>query len=331
MQVQVYHRPDNGDGWTLELKQTFSRTRHNPDLRPLLLVPGYGMNTFILGFHPTGLSLEAWLAEAGFEVWSANLRGQGGSRRHSGSRSYGFRELALVDLPCALKTVRAHTRSRHPDTLDVIGCSLGATLLYAYLAFHPEDHGLGSLVSLGGPLRWDTVHPLLKLAFSSPRLVAALPIRGTRAMARAALPLAQRLPALLSIYMNAQSVDLSQAGEMVKTVENPNPRLNGQIARWIQGRDLVVAGVNVTQALARIDRPLLCVLANADGIVTPEAALSVQHAMPPGCVEVLKVGDPEVWFAHADLFVSTHAQERVFAPLGAWLLAHQPPTRSTPG
>jgi len=318
--VTLYYRPSTTDGWQLELKQTFDRDRLNPSLRPLLLVPGYGMNTFILGFHPTGKSLEQYFVDAGFEVWSANLRGQGGSRRTGGRSGYGFAELALVDLPTVMGVVRGKTKTGQ-DRIDVVGCSLGASILYTFLAHHLDDHGLGSLVSIGGPLRWDTVHPAVKIAFASPRLVSAVPIVGTRRLARVVLPVVKHMPGLLSIYMNAAICDLSQADQMVRTVDNPNRRLNVQIAKWIAARDLIVDGRNVTEAMASIDRPLMCVLANADGIVTPESALSVRTAMPDGLVDVLTVGDDRTWFAHADLFVSEHAQERVFEPLRFWLVS----------
>ena len=42
-----------------------------------------------------------------------------------------------------------------------------------------------------------------------------------------------RFPSLLSIYMNATHVDLTQAGTLAETVEDPNPRVNRDIARWM--------------------------------------------------------------------------------------------------
>src|ERR1051326_6861472 len=50
--------------------------------RPVVIVPGYGMNSFIFGFHPQERSLEATLAHRGLVVYAADLRGQGRSRRN---------------------------------------------------------------------------------------------------------------------------------------------------------------------------------------------------------------------------------------------------------
>ena len=309
---------NNGDGWGLELRQYWDREAHDATLRPVVIIPGYCMNTFILNFHPRGDSLVRYLTRQGFEVWTANLRGQGGSKRHAARRRFGFRELALVDIPAVLDTVLRRQRSSH-DRVDAIGCSLGATYLYAYLAHHLDTHPFGSLVSLGGPLRWENTHPAVEIAFASPYIAGVVKVVGTRAAARRFLPLARKIPAVLSIYMNADRVDLDVADKLVQTIDDPIRYLNRQIAHWIRTRDLYVGGVNVTKAMKHVESPLLCVAANRDGVVPQDTVISATQAFGSDDVEVLRVGDRNNWFAHADLFVNDEAEERVFAPLGSWL------------
>jgi pimeloyl-ACP methyl ester carboxylesterase len=321
--MQIHHHAvDNRDGWQLDLKQyidpeTIDRTR-----RPIVMIPGYAMNTFILAFHPGGASMVEYLVQDGFEVWTANLRGQGDSKPAGRPARYGFAEIALRDLPRVFDFIR-ETSEAEPDELDAIGCSLGASFLFAYLAHHAQEHGLGALVAIGGPLRWDAAHPLMKVAFRSSRIAGLFRMTGTRAVARVALPVVKRLPKLLSLYMNADMIDLDCADELVKAVDDPVPWLNRQIALWMREKDLRVAGQNVTQGLARVhDLPVLCILANADGIVPPAAALSVRDVLGVDSVSVLEVGDEVNWFAHADLFISRQAQERVFEPLRRWLASN---------
>lgn len=312
------HRPDNGQGWQLDLRQCYDPKRLDRQRRPLVIFPGYGMNSFIFRFHPTGISMEQFLADEGFEVWSVNLRGQGEARAHRESKRYGLRELALVDLPCARDAVLAETHTK-AESFDALGCSLGAAITYAYLAHHPEDHRVGAMVSMGGPLRWERVHPLIKLAFTSSRLAGAVPIAGTRQMARVALPLARAVPGMLSIYMNAHLSDLSQVDKLVQTVDDPNPALNRELAQWIKQRDLVVDGLNVSHALPRAQFPLLCIAANGDGIVPPEVVFSARGVLGAGRVDVLEVGDERHRFAHADLFISRLSHSMVFLPMARWL------------
>ena len=194
--LQVAHAwIDSGDGWQLELRRYGRGGRTATRPHPLLMVPGYAMNSYILAYHPTSRSMVGYLVDQGFEVWTTNMRGQGEAHRgpHT-SRRYGLGELALVDLPAVLRAVRERTNLPDPAHIDVVGCSLGASVVYAYLAHHPHDHGIGSVVAVGGPLRWVAVHPAMKVASASPPLVGLIPITGTRAVARRLLPFAGHFP-----------------------------------------------------------------------------------------------------------------------------------------
>jgi len=312
------HLAPNHDGWRLALKQTFAPAALRRERRPLVIVPGFGMNAFIFGYHPRGRSMEASLAAAGFEVWSANLRNVGGSERDGGSTVYGLRELGLVDVGAAIDYVLDHTETT-ATTVDAIGCSLGATLIFiqAALASAPR---IGTLVSMGGALRWDEVHPIIRAAFRSPTLVGLIPFAGTRSLAKAALPLFKHVPGLLSIYLHPAIVDLSKAPELTRTVEDPNRHLNRDLAVWLNHKDVVIDGRNLTDEFAaRVRCPLLSVVANGDGIVPRRAAMSAHAYGRMAARDVLEVGTDEVPLAHADLFISDYAEEWVFQPMAEWL------------
>jgi pimeloyl-ACP methyl ester carboxylesterase len=312
------HLAPNHDGWRLALKQTFSPAALRPGRRPLLIVPGFGMNAFIFGYHPRGRSMEVSLAEAGFEVWSVDLRNQGESERDGGSTVYGLRELGLVDVGAAIDHVLAHTETEAED-VAAVGCSLGATLIYLQAALAPAPR-IGALVSMGGALRWDEIHPLIRVAFRSPTLVGLIPFAGTRALAAAALPLLTHVPWLLSVYLHPAIVDLSKAQELTRTVENPNRHLNRDLAVWLNQRDVIVDGRNLTtEFAARVRCPLLSVVANADGIVPRGAAMSGHVYGRMAVKEVLEVGTDVVPLAHADLFISDYAEEWLFRPMAEWL------------
>lgn len=302
-------------GWMLHCKCTSSPAALRPDRHPLVIVPGYGMNAFIFGFHPRGTSMERCLAEAGFEVWSVNLRAQGPSRRLGRAEEPSLRAYAEEDLPAALEAILAHTRTTTGRAV-LIGCSLGGSIAYAHLSRVPASP-VAAVCTIGAPLRMEDLHPAVRFAFGSPRLIELVRLRGARRLAGLALPLVRRAPQLLAIYMNAAHVDLSAASELVRTVEDPVPRVNRDIAEWIASRDLIVGGTNVTHAMREQRAPLLLVVSNRDGIVPERAALSVRDVWG-GQVELLRVGDDDRWFAHADLFIADSAPERVFAPLARW-------------
>lgn len=310
--------PRTEDGWRLHLTNTVSTRHLEPSRRPVVIVPGYGMNGFIFGFHPRGTSLTRHLAESGLEVWVANLRGQGRSAPLSeDAPPPSLRGYAEQDLTTVIRTVLERT-STTADRVDILGASLGGSIAYAHMALE-RDARVGAVVTVGSPLRWVDVPLLLRLPFSSPRLAGLVRVNGARRLAGWALPVATRVPGLLSLYMNISNVDLSAASQMIQTVEDPHPRVNSDIAKWLNARDMILRGVNITNALTARREPLLIVLANRDGIVPAAAALSVREAWGGTDLSTLKVGDDTGWYAHADLFVGHEAPIRVFDPIARWL------------
>jgi len=315
----IKHLVSNRDGWKLSLYQTWHPGRIAQGRRPVLIVPGYGMNSFIFSYHPRGLSLEGFLADAGFEVWRVDLRAQGGSVSTGGKDNYSLEDLALTDLGQALEAV---TRLSHTgaDRVDVIGCSLGGTFMFIHAVLN-RSHRIGSMVSMGAPVRWVDASRLLRVAFAWPMLIGAIRIKGTRRLAELALPqFARHVPWLLSIYLNPGITETAAARELVKTIEDPNRHINREIAHWIGKKDLVLRGVNISEALSKIRNPLLCVVANQDGIVPPDTAVFPFKQVRSRSKKLIEVGTREISMAHADLFISNEAHARVFRPITHWLI-----------
>lgn len=311
---------DNQAGWRLAMTRMRPAGDQPVAKRPVLIVPGYGMNSYIFGFHPRGPSMVECFATRGIETWTVDLRGQGRSiRARGGTNRYGLAELAVDDLGIAIAHVIANTATG-AKTLDVIGCSLGTALTFGHISCVP-DAPVHALVSMAGLVTWKGAHPLVRFAFSSPRLVGLMRLRNTRRFARLALPVLSKVaPSLLSVYLNEQSTDLTQVAKLVQTVEDPHPVINREIGEWIKRRDLVIRGVNVSQMLPSIDKPFFCVVANDDGIVLPVTSRHTYDAIGSTTKRLLLVGDSEQPIAHADLFLCNGAQERIFAPIADFLL-----------
>jgi alpha-beta hydrolase superfamily lysophospholipase len=314
---------DNKVGWRLAVTRT-RPLRDGPrpaeGKRPVLVVPGYGMNSFIFSFHPKGPSMVETLASRGLEVWTIDFRGQGKSIRARGTNRYGIGDLAIDDLGAVIQHIMTNTATG-AKTVDLVGCSLGAALSIAHVACVPEAP-VHALVSMAGLVTFTATHPVVRYAFASPRLAGMMRMKNTRRLARFALPVLSKIaPSLISVYINEGTTDLSQSERLVQTVEDPHPVINREIAEWIRRGDFVVRGVNVSRRLPEIKNPFFCVVANQDGIVLPETSRHTFERIGSTHKELLLVGEKEMPIGHADLFVCTGAQERVFAPVADFLLS----------
>ena len=310
---------DNHANWRLGLTR-FSPRESKAVGRPALIIPGYGMNSFIFRFHPSGPSMVESLTARGLEAWTVDLRGQGRSIRAKGKSRYGLADLAIEDLGAAIGHVLRHTQTG-ASSVDLVGCSLGTALAFGHVACVPKSP-VHAIVALAGLVTWEDAHPLVRVAYSSPKIAGLVRLTNTRRLARFALPLLTRLtPSLLSVYLNEKSTDLSQVSRLVQTVEDPHPLINREIAEWIRRGDLVLRGINVSQKLPSLTNPFLCVIANQDGIVLPVTARHTFEKVGSTHKELIAVGDETQPVAHADLFLFKGAQERVFGPTADFLLA----------
>ena len=308
---------DNGDGWTLDIKRYWRPDRLRPARPALLFIPGYCMNTFILAFHPTGRSLVEFLADDGYDVWTANLRGQGDSIHQGGDRTVSFAAWCDADVPAAIAFVQARSPGLQRKVV-LIGCSLGGTVVYGVLARQRYTDRIIAAITIGAPLRWPRLARWAR-PFVWPAAVGRVRIRGTRTVARTLLPIARRVPSALSIYMSPDHIQLDRADVLTQTVDDPEPGINEALVRWLKDGDLWIGQTNITEQLRWARLPILAAFGNADGIVPTRVARRVAEFAAAGTVTLLEVGDEQIPFAHADMFISDHAEDRVFIPVARWL------------
>jgi fermentation-respiration switch protein FrsA (DUF1100 family) len=103
-------------------------------------------------------------------------------------------------------------------------------------------------------------------------------------------------------------------------VEDPTRHMNREIAEWISRRELVIADVNVSQALPSLPHPVMVVVANQDGIVPPASGRAIYEAAGGAEKELLCVGDLDAPIGHADLFIANGIQDKVFARVARFLI-----------
>lgn len=315
------------DGWTIELQHLVpedpsdawnggnAQTSGRTERPPVLFVPGYGMNAEIFRYHPTSRSFAESLLRAGLDPWSVDPRGASTSR--SGRFTGGVRiaDQALYDVPAAIDHI---TDATGWEQIGGIGCSLGGTLLYAYAAM-VEQPRLFGLVGMGSPLVWSTT-TTTRLFRTLGGIAGSIPMRGTRRLARYALPITAKLaPPLLSVYLNPALTRTDLAAELTRTVEDPIPSVNREIAAWMRSGNLHLDGLAITPRMRRYTRPLLVVYSETDGICDAASARSVLGTTG-GDSRALAVANPGGRrVGHADLFVADLAPDAVFAPVAAFL------------
>jgi pimeloyl-ACP methyl ester carboxylesterase len=234
---RLMHGPlTTSDGWQLQVRRLVGAGAPG---QPVILVPGFAMNSSIFSWHASGPSLMQHLLDAGYDPWTVDLRGSSPTR---GRGRVSMQHQAFVDLPAAFDHVRNKTGR---SDIVAVGCSLGGALLYGALGRGAIQ--ASQLVTMGSPLVWSQ-NPWLHRAFAAagPAL-GAIPVRGSRAAAGLVLPWVRRMvPDLLSLYLNPRLTDLRNPGPLLATVEDAHRGITAELARWIRTGHLVLDGHDVS-------------------------------------------------------------------------------------
>jgi pimeloyl-ACP methyl ester carboxylesterase len=312
---------DTADGWRLAVGRR--RARGVPRSPPVLLVHGIAANRSSFEFGLVRWSLSAALADAGFDCFSLDLRGHGGSRRarRGAPRRWTFDDYVRLDIPAALETIRAATGS---GSVLWVGHSQGGLIGIAAASAFPER--IAGLVSLGAPVFFDVQRPLrllTRLGFVTAWL--------DRFLAHSLAPFAGHWhPPVSEVVWNTRNVTRPVYRRvLVNVVENISPGVIRQFTRWIATDTFASldGAVDYRGAMAHCRQPALFVAAERDLIAPPA---TVEHAAriwggEKAVVRIGVAGKASVDYGHSDLLFGRNAPDEVFPRLRDWLLAHSAP------
>jgi pimeloyl-ACP methyl ester carboxylesterase len=298
------------DGWALALGRR--RPRAAPRRPPVLFVHGIAMNRQAFDFGVERYAMAAHLAAAGFDGFSLDLRGHGGSRRGPTSR-WTLDTYLEQDLPAALDAIRAATGSAE---VLYVGHSQGAILGMAACALYPER--IRALVALSGPAHFD----------AQPRLRALLALRRLglgghlRLLARTAAPFSGYWhPSLVDLSINMRNVERPIYRRLLaNAIEDLQPGVVDQFAACIEGDTFCSADgkVDYRALFPRCHQPALFLTGERDGIAPPAAVEAAFRSWG---------GPKRFWVAgrdygHADVLLGKNAPEVVFPVVREFLLEH---------
>ncbi|XP_047002450.1 lipase 1-like isoform X1 [Schistocerca americana] len=335
------HLAKTRDGYLLTLHRV--KSREGPAKRPpLLLLHGLfsGSDGFVLG--GPGRSAAYVFADAGYDVWLGNFRGNFYSRRHvslsPAERAFwmfSFQEMGEQDIPAMLDVMFATTAARRTS---VVCHSAGCTALLAMLALPASRHSRAiRMAAMLAPAY--IPHRSIFSNILTPGLVQYVDQHGPYEIlprSRSLLMLLDRLCSVHSRYLNVCKLIIS-----ITTQKEPqdmnNSRLSFDIAHLVAGasvystihfRQLIKSGQfrmydygeedNMKQYgqpepplfdLSQITAPISIHYGHKDTTVTREEAERLFGVLPLriGLFEV-----PDKKFTHVDFLISDNAKEVLY-------------------
>jgi pimeloyl-ACP methyl ester carboxylesterase len=317
------------DGWELAVGRCRPR---GPGRRPpVLLVHGIAMNRQAFEFGLERYALAMYLAGAGFDCFSLDLRGHGASRAPRGrgvprsARRWNLDTYLAEDIPAALDLIREVTGE---DRVLYVGHSQGAVLGLAACGLHADR--LAGLVALAAPAHFDVQERLRRLVL----LRFAVGGRFVRLAARMVAPFSGYWhPAVAELAIHMRNVEPRVYRRLLANViENLQPGVLEQFATFIREDSFrsMDGKVDYRAALERCRQPALFVAAEKDGLAPPSVVQAAFRRW--GGEKRYLVFERE--YGHTDLILGRKAPDIVYPAIREFLLEHasaltaEPPSRA---
>jgi len=297
------------DGWTLALGR---RRPRGPARRlPVLLVHGLAVNRRFLDFGARH-SLAAFLAAAGFDCFSLDLRGHGGSRRGP-RRDWCFDDYLLEDLPAALGAV---ARATGAPRLLLVGHSQGALLSLLTAALRPAE--VAGVVAIAGPARLGAgLATFARIAFAFRSC--------SRFLARMFAPGAGYLHLRAAqASINTRNVERAVLQRFLSTVvENVSGGVAGQLRGWMRSGTFTSrdGSADYRALLGQGRAPALFLAGAVDGLAPPDT-VRAGHDLWGGPRSWLMASVAEGFsadYGHGDLVFGSRAPEEIYPRVREWL------------
>ena len=302
------------DGWELAIGRCRPGVRAR--VPPVLLLHGIAMNRQAFEFGLPRYALAAYLAGAGLDCYSLDLRGHGASRPGGpgAARRWNLDTYLAEDLPAAFEAIERRTGSAQ---VLVVGHSQGALLGLAAAERYPER--VAGLVAMAPPIHFEKSGPLRDLV----RLRLALHGPFTALSARMVAPFAgfwHPQPAQLAV--NLENVEPGVYRRLLANViENLPPGVVAQFRTFILEDSFrsMDGSIDYRAGLPFCRQPALFVAARGDGLAPP-AVVSAANALWGGPKQLVVF---EADYGHTDLLLGRRAPEEVYPVVREFLLAQR--------
>ena len=311
------------DGWSLPLHRIVPSRRRWPT--PVLLLHGLTANGYCM-WHEPGPSLGGYLVDEGFEVWVLEFRGTRRSSHPAGRPAEAIirvEDKVNQDLRGAIEAVLDQGNRQ----LDVVGHSLGGTILFAYLSRFPRAP-LRRCVTISAALRYELpaaarlAHQVSRSRFGRALLPRQLPARRFT-----------QLGALTNVvypardHFNLANMDRRELRRMMRhgTEDIPMSELL-ELAGWTRGNS------SIAQRLGGVRQPLLLVGGVVDrhtAVRDLEAVLAAWGGEDKALMMVGQKAGARRDYGHTDLLLGPRASTEVFPHIAAWLRRGGPSSGGT--
>lgn len=316
------HSPD---GWRLALHHY--RSRGPARGLPIVLCHGLSSNRHIFDL-PGVVSLAAWLADRGRDVWVPELRGSGASDSPGIARSdvpysWEFDDHLEKDVPTVIQGVLEQTGA---PSLHWVGHSMGGMLVLAHLATS-DSNAIASALALGSPTDFSKMKtravgtlmaakPLLKLTPFMPLPLLGrlfLPLFNGRAMG----------------FFNADNTDPETSRKTValasEAVTSSTLWLN--FGRFVETKRFAPEkGALYMENLPASRIPVMAIAGAKDAIAPPKSVTWLSevpgHAGERKGLVLGKASGCAQDYGHVDLLIGRRVTEEVYPIVLQWIEEH---------
>ncbi|CAG9767019.1 unnamed protein product [Ceutorhynchus assimilis] len=308
------HQVKTNDGYILTMHRIPNKKSNKP---PVFLMHGLLLSSIDWVVMGPGKSIGLILADAGYDVWLGNNRGNTHSRNHEyldGTLqkeqffNYSYHEIGLYDLPAMIDYVIDQTG--YPK-INYIGFSEGVTSFLVMGSLKPEYNEKILLMNAYAPVT--DAHNITNVFFNllaiSPKILGLAELIGWHEMfdlsTSPLFRLVCQIKPLCDVFFNligiSQNQLVDQELQLALLSNFPAGMSLKQIRHYVQGTrtgNFTFFNSKDVYDLTKVTAPMIIYYGEADNLINNEVLLNLVAKQLPNLVQILKV--PYEEFNHMD-------------------------------